>query len=73
MPEKGNTLLDKSIKRTVSVYVNKVKSPDLVLGIGNIDINPLLLPLALFHLVCIRMYVLVCLYVCISMYICMYV
>jgi hypothetical protein len=36
MPEKENTLLD-AIKKTHSVYVNKVKSPDLVHTYGNID------------------------------------
>jgi hypothetical protein len=41
MPGKENTLLD-AIKKTsqrmlYAIYVNKVKSPDSVLGIGNID------------------------------------
>jgi hypothetical protein len=43
MPEKENMLNVRSLSKKTSqrmpyaIYVNKVKSPDLVLGIGNID------------------------------------
>jgi hypothetical protein len=38
MPEKENTLyVEQKDQSAYAVYVSEVKSPDLVLGIGNID------------------------------------
>jgi hypothetical protein len=40
MPEKENTLyVEQKDQSAYAIYINKVKSPDLVLGIGNIDKN----------------------------------